>query len=176
MSVLVNGSPTKEFSVSRGLRKGDPLSSFLFVIVAEGLSGLVRQSIEVGGFQRFSIKGSCCVDILQFADDTLIVGDGSWKHVWAIKSVLRSFEIVSGLDINYHKSKLIGINTNIGFLDAVSLLLSCKVEDCNFYFLGIPIGFNPRKEATWNPLLLKMKNRLEGWTNRSLNLEVELLF
>ncbi|XP_058759359.1 uncharacterized protein LOC131632631 [Vicia villosa] len=156
--------------VSRGLRQGDPLSPFLFVIVAEGLSGLIRKSIEVGEFQRFTIKGSCCVDVLQFADDTLIIEDGNWKHVWALKAVLRAFELVFGLGINYHKSKLIGINTNRSFLEAASFLLSCKVEDPNFYFLGIPIGFNPRKEATWNPLLSKMKNRLKGWMNRSFNL------
>ncbi|XP_058766988.1 uncharacterized protein LOC131640626 [Vicia villosa] len=86
MSVFVNGSPTKEFIIHRGLRQGDPLPSFLFVLVAEGLSGLVRQFIEVEEFQRFAIKDSCWVDILQFADDTLIVGDGNWKHVRAIKA------------------------------------------------------------------------------------------
>ncbi|XP_058768865.1 uncharacterized protein LOC131642662 [Vicia villosa] len=170
MSVLVNGSPTKEFEVSRGLRKGDPLSPFLYVLLVKGLTGLVRKSIKVGEFQSFAIRDSCKVDILQFADDTLIVGNGNWKHVWALRAVLRDFELVSGLGINYLKSKLIGINTNLRFLEAVSYFLSCKLEDRNFYFLGIPIGFNPRKEATWNPLLLKMKNMLEGWTNRFLNL------
>ncbi|XP_058751483.1 uncharacterized protein LOC131624543 [Vicia villosa] len=170
MSVLANGSPTKEFKVSRGLRQGDPLSPFLFVLVAEGLTGLVRKSIEVGEFQSFNINGSCPVYILQFADDTLIVGEGNWKHVWAMRVVLRAFELVSGLGINYHKSKLIGINSNLHFLEAVSHFLSCKVEDSNFYFLGIPIGFNPRKEATWYPLLSKLKNRLDGWTNRFLNM------
>lgn len=110
------------------------------------------------------------MDVLQFADDTSLVGEGSWKHVWAIRTVLRAFEMVSGLGINYHKSKLIGINTNPHFLEAVSHFLSCRLEESSFYFLGIPIGFNPRKEATWNPLFLKVRNRLEGWTNRFLNL------
>ncbi|XP_058765341.1 uncharacterized protein LOC131638809 [Vicia villosa] len=138
MSILVNGSPTKEFEVSRGLRQGDPLSPFLFVLVTEALSRLVRKSVEGGEFQSFTFRDSCKVDILQFADDTLTVGNGNWKHVWALRAVLRAFELVLGLGINYQKS--------------------------------IPIGFNPRKETTWNPLLLKMKNRLEGWTNRFLNL------
>ncbi|XP_058741507.1 uncharacterized mitochondrial protein AtMg01250-like [Vicia villosa] len=163
MSILVNGSSTKEFDVCRGLRQGDPLSPFLYVIVAEGLTGLVRKSIQVGEFGRFDIKGSCWVNILQFADDTLIVGEGTWKHVWAIKAVLRDFELVSGLGINYHKSKLIGINNSNSFLEAAYFLLSCKVEESNFHFLGIPIGFDPRKESTWNALLVKMKKRLGGW-------------
>ncbi|XP_058726397.1 uncharacterized protein LOC131597738 [Vicia villosa] len=170
MSILVNGSPTKDFMVSRGLRQGDPLSPFLFVLVAEGLSGLVTRSIEVGDFQRFDIKRSCGVDILQFADDTLLVGEGSWKQIWAIKVVLCAFEVVSGLGINYQKRKLIGINSNVHFLEAASHVLSCKLEEINFYFLGIPIGFNPRKESTWSPLVVNMKNHLEGWTNRFLNL------
>ncbi|XP_058774474.1 uncharacterized protein LOC131648762 [Vicia villosa] len=80
MSVLVNGSPTKEFEVYRGLRQGDLLSPFLYVIAAEGLPGLVRKFIEMEEFASFDIRGECSVDILQFADDTLMVGEGSWKH------------------------------------------------------------------------------------------------
>ena len=46
MSVLINGSPTSEFYLMRGLRQGDPLAPFLFLIVAEGLTGVVRKAVE----------------------------------------------------------------------------------------------------------------------------------
>jgi len=46
ISVLVNGSPTEEFKPSRGLRQGDPLAPFLYLVVAEGLAGLVRQVVK----------------------------------------------------------------------------------------------------------------------------------
>jgi len=42
--VLINGSPTKEFKPKRGLRQGDPLAAFLFLIVAEGLAELVKEA------------------------------------------------------------------------------------------------------------------------------------
>jgi len=46
VSVLVNGSPTEEFKPTRGLRQGDPMPPFLFLVVAEGLAGLVRQALR----------------------------------------------------------------------------------------------------------------------------------
>lgn len=93
----------------------------------------------------FNVKRACCVDILQFADDTLLVGESSWKQVWAIKAILKGFEIVSGLGIYYHKSKLIGINVSDNFLDIASKFLSYRREENRFIFLGIPVSFNPRR-------------------------------
>ncbi|XP_058746494.1 uncharacterized protein LOC131619412 [Vicia villosa] len=68
---------------------------------------------------------------------SLLVGKGSWNHIWALKAVLKAFELVSGLGINYHKSKLIGINFNKSFLEAAACVLGCKVEDSKFKFLVI---------------------------------------
>ncbi|MCI37832.1 LINE-1 reverse transcriptase like, partial [Trifolium medium] len=66
MSVLVNGSPTAEFKVSKGLRQGDPLSLFLFLIVAEGLTGLVNEAVDIGRFHGFKVKENLQFQILQF--------------------------------------------------------------------------------------------------------------
>ncbi|XP_058765925.1 uncharacterized protein LOC131639447 [Vicia villosa] len=58
---------------------------FLFVIVAEGLKALVGRAVDNGDFVGFNVNGKCFVDILQFSDDTLLIGYGSWNHLWAIK-------------------------------------------------------------------------------------------
>jgi len=55
VSVLINGSPTEEFKPSRGLRQGDPLAPFLFVVVVEGLTGLVRQAYKARLFTGLKI-------------------------------------------------------------------------------------------------------------------------
>lgn len=109
ISVLVNMSPIGEFSVGRGLRQGDPLSPFLFLIAAEGLSSMFREAERRGiysGFQLNSLDQG--ISHLQFADDTLIIGEKSDKNVCVIKAVLQLFELVSGLKVNFHKSLLFG--------------------------------------------------------------------
>ncbi|GAU30605.1 hypothetical protein TSUD_62250 [Trifolium subterraneum] len=99
MSVLINGSPTVDFKVERGLRQGDPLSPFLFLIVAEGLTGLMNRAVHIGKFKGYQINKNLQFQILQFADDTILLGEGTWENVQTIKTVLRSFELVSGIPI-----------------------------------------------------------------------------
>ncbi|XP_058742452.1 uncharacterized protein LOC131614937 [Vicia villosa] len=79
ISILVNSGPTKELLVERGLRLGDPLSPFLFLIVVEALPVLVKRSLDLGEFAGFNINDVCNIDILQFDDDTLMVWDGNRK-------------------------------------------------------------------------------------------------
>lgn len=103
-SILVNGSPTTEFTPQRGLRQGDPLAPFLFNIVVEGLVGLMREAQEKNLFDGFKVgRNNVEISILQYADDTVFFGSASMANVRVIKVILRSFELVSGLKINFVK-------------------------------------------------------------------------
>jgi len=64
VSVLVNGSPMEEFRPCRGLRPGDPLAPFLFLVVAEGLAGLVRQALSMEVLRGIKVGSNgieCCL-------------------------------------------------------------------------------------------------------------------
>ncbi|GAU49774.1 hypothetical protein TSUD_141640 [Trifolium subterraneum] len=89
-SVLVNGSPTDEFTFERGLRQGDPLSPFLFLIAAEGLNAMVNVSVHANLFSGFSVGEDVPFRIthLQFADDTLMVVDKNWANIQEAAGVL----------------------------------------------------------------------------------------
>jgi hypothetical protein len=66
MSVLVNGSPTEEINIRRGLKQGDPLAPFLFLLVAEGLGSMMRQAVELISFAPFLVgRGELPVSHLQ---------------------------------------------------------------------------------------------------------------
>jgi exonuclease III len=170
MSVLVNGSPTDDFIVGKGLRQGDPLSPFLFLIVAEGLTGLMGKAVDNNVFHGYKVSNSILFHTLQFADDTIIMGEGNWDNLWTIKTVLRSFEIVSGLKVNFHKSKLYGMNLDNRFLGASSSFLHCEVDSIPFRFLGIPVGANPRRKATWSSIIDTTRKRLSVWNGRNLSI------
>jgi len=95
VSILINGSPTEEFKPSRGLRQGDPLALFLFLVVAEGLAGLVRQALKQNMLKGMKVGRNgvdCCM--LQFADDTLFLCDESFSNILTIKVILRCHELI----------------------------------------------------------------------------------
>jgi len=171
VSVLVNGSPTEEFYPSRGLRQGDPLAPFLFLVVAEGLAGLVRQAVKVNLYAGLHI-GRSEVDLcmLQFADDTLFLCQDAFSNVFTLKAILRGFEVASGLKINFHKSKLAGINVCKSNMDCYTKTLNCSQMEVPFIYLGIEVGGNPRKKKFWEPVLRKLKSRLSVWKGRFLSM------
>jgi hypothetical protein len=171
MSVLVNGSPTEEICISRGLKQGDPLAPLLFLIVAEGLGALMRTAVERGRFQPFLVgREGLPVSILQYADDTLCIGEASVENLWTLKAVLRGFEMASGLKVNFWKSGLVGINVTNEFLTMASDFLNCRISDLPFKYLGLPVGGNSRLCSMWNPLVEVIKRRLCSWGNKYISL------
>lgn len=75
MYELINGSPSSNFMVRRGLRQGDPISPFPFALVSEGLVGLVRKAKENGFFRGFRVNNQFPHSLLQFAGDAILVGN-----------------------------------------------------------------------------------------------------
>ena len=111
--MLVNGSPTEQFGIQRGLRQGDPLSPFLFNIVVEGLSVQIRKAVSLGlisgvSFRRDEVQ----LSHLQFADDTVVFLKPKIEYLLNLKRLIRCFELSSGLKINFHKSCLASVVKN----------------------------------------------------------------
>lgn len=150
---------------------GDALSPFLFLIASEGLSVMVKTAASKGQFGGYKIDNSSLeITHLQFADDTLIIGEGTWKNVGAVKSLLQLFEVASGLKVNFFKSHLVGFNVEDSWLRVATMVLNCKSGSVPFKYLGLLIGVDQRKKRTWEPVPAKDKQRLGSWSNRCLSL------
>ncbi|XP_058725636.1 uncharacterized protein LOC131596919 [Vicia villosa] len=170
MSIIVNGSPMQDFSVTRGLRQEDPLSPLPFLLVAEELMGMVKLASSLGDFKGFCLDEHNHFEILQFANDTILIGEDSWNNLWTFKVILRGFELVSGLRVNLNKSRLFGVNLDPDFIQVGSSFLNCEIGSSSFVFLGISVGINLRRCDVGRPLVSKLRRRIGSWQNKQLSI------
>jgi len=84
---------------------------------------------------------------LQFADDTIIIGEKSWQNVHSMRAMLLLFENISGLKVNFNKSMLTGVNISDSWLSEAALVMNCRKGTIPFMYLGLPIGGDSTKIA-----------------------------
>lgn len=103
--------PVGEFELQRGLRQGDPLSPFLFLMATEGLNLLVRRAVEREMLMATQIgRDKIRVSHVQYANDTMFIVEGVKNNVKAIRWILKIFELASGLAMNFDKCWVFGVN------------------------------------------------------------------
>src|ERR1044072_1751202 len=103
---------------------------------------MMRQAVHLGKFTRIKIGNKEVVDvpILQFADDTIFLCEASMQNVLVIKSILRCFELVVGLNVNFNKSKLARIYCETTRTHRYASPLHCHIMTTPFTYLGLPMG------------------------------------
>ena len=168
-SVLINGSPTKEFKIEKGLRQGDPLSPFLFIIAVEALHITLREAKSRNIFNGVKV-GQNKIDIshLQFADDALIMGKWSLDNAKNLCRILKCYHLASGLKINFSKSKFFGIGVSHSETQHFASVLSCQPSTLPCTYLGLPIGASMNKARNWEPIIEKFHKKLSSW--KAINL------
>nr|KYP73951.1 hypothetical protein KK1_006612 [Cajanus cajan] len=83
--------------------------------------------------------------------------------------MLRCFEIVLGLKVNFCKCNFGAVGMEPSIMKSYAHLLNCKLLHFPFFYLGLPIGANPRRAETWNPILQKLK-KLSLWKSKTLSM------
>ncbi|GKB05296.1 RNA-directed DNA polymerase, eukaryota, reverse transcriptase zinc-binding domain protein [Tanacetum coccineum] len=168
-SVLINASPSPEFSLHRGLRQGDLLSPFLFLLVIEALHVAVEDAINVGLYHGVQVR-SLHISYLLFVNDVLFLREWSCSNIIRLVSLLQCFHDVSGLKINLQKSNLYGIGVNTYEISNLASFTGCTPQRLPFTYLGILIGSNMSRIKEWNPIIDKFKKRLSKWKANMLSI------
>ena len=165
-SVLINSSPSGFFRSSRGLRQGDPLSPYLFVIAMEVFSCLLRRVINGGFLSGWRVRGrsgeGILISHLLFADDTLVFCEESEDQMTYLSWLLMWFEACSGLRINLEKSELIPVG-RVDDIEDLALELGCKVGGLPSCYLGLPLGGPFKSEAFWDGVEERFQKKLAMW-------------
>nr|XP_016435896.1 PREDICTED: uncharacterized protein LOC107762088 [Nicotiana tabacum] len=165
--------PTGFFQYQRGLRQGDPLFPFLFIIAMEGLNDLVKvaQTNEwIRGFKVSSRANSNMrISHLQYADDTLVFCEAESEHVKILRVIFILFEAFSGLHINWQKSFICPINEVPGIQNLANIL-GGTVGELPTVHLGMPLGAKSKAKGIWNNVLEKCERKLANWKNQYLSM------
>jgi len=156
--------------MERGLRQGDPLSPFFFDIAVQGLTVLFNRASDSGYFKGLQTFPGHHITHLQYADDTLIFLSNDYSSLLHAKRILRWFEIISGLKVNFYKSSLIGINLDNEYTSGLANAIFCRSDTFPIRYLGLPLGANPNRLSTWKPLLSTIRAKLSNWKGKILSM------
>ncbi|GJZ91436.1 RNA-directed DNA polymerase, eukaryota [Tanacetum coccineum] len=169
-SILVNGSPTEEFQFFRGLKQGDPLSPFLFILIMESLHISFQRVVDAGLFTGIKINSMVNLSHLFYADDAIFLGQWSELNIDSLVRVLDCFFRASGLRINMCKSKIMGVNVEDGMVKNAASKLGCLVLKTPFTYLGTKVGGNMSRKQAWKEVVDKVLSRLSRWKMKLLSI------
>jgi hypothetical protein len=170
-SVLVNGSPFGQIIPTRGIRQGDPLSPYLFLLCAEGLSALVQQA-ECGGLVSGVPISKRGVNIshLLFADDSLVFCKATAREWGNVLQLLKKYEMASGQKLNSHKTSIFySGNTGEDFKAFINESLGSTVNQNFDRYLGLPALMGRSKVRTFASIKGRVQKILLGWKEKFLS-------
>lgn len=145
-SFLLNNEVVGDVTPQRGIRQGDPLSPYIFIIYGEVLSGLL------------------------FADDTMIFTRSDPQSCDALLDILTSYELASGQKINPQKSSItFSRKTPTETRDRVKLQLSIEKEGGVGKYLGLPEHFGRKKKDLFSSIIDRMRQRSINWSTQFLS-------
>lgn len=169
-SIIINGSPTDEFQFGKGLKQGDPLSPFLFLLVMETLHISFQRVVEAGMYQGIKVGGEVNLSHMFYADDVVFVGEWSERNISSLMHVLDCFHKVSGLKINMKKSKIMGIEVAAEKVSRAAVKLGCQVLKTPFLYLGSYVGGAMHNLQAWDAIVDRVKTRLSKWKMKMLSI------
>ncbi|CAN1165788.1 Transposon TX1 uncharacterized 149 kDa protein [Linum perenne] len=170
-SVMFNGGPSEPFTPTRGIRQGDPISPYLFIILTNSLSFLIEKGMNEGSLKGIKLKARCpTLTHVLFADDTIIFGEASVREATTIKATMEKYANLTGQVINNEKSSIMFsrhtpqtlkniVERHLGFTSTLSF----------GKYLGVPTEWGRSKKEVFQYLLERMETLCQSWKSLTLS-------
>ncbi|KAK3188861.1 hypothetical protein Dsin_028422 [Dipteronia sinensis] len=170
-SIMMHGTYRGFFKSKRGLRQGDPLSLYLFILMEEILSRMINLEMLEKHILPFSHPGGApAISHFLYADDVVIFANASKRSIRGLMKVLKKYESWTGQRVNQEKSAIF-------FSEQLSLRRKNEILDETgfvegkfpFTYLGVPIVDGKLRVSQFDPLIQKISKKVEGWKSRLLS-------
>lgn len=170
-SFLHSGTVFGDITPQRGVRQRDPISPYIYIMCAEGLSSIIRRN-EVAGLVHGCIiaRGAPTISHLLFADDCYFFFKATGTEAGNMKRILDRYESISGQQINYVKSGItFSPNTSAGCRGEVCAQLGVTEKQSPGKYLGMPIIVGRNNKMTLSFLGERVQQKLQVWQNKPLS-------
>ncbi|KAL2937830.1 hypothetical protein RDABS01_021279 [Bienertia sinuspersici] len=170
-SVILNGGICGDIIPQRGLRQGDPLSPYLFILIADAFSKMLLKRVHARDIHGVKAsRNGPEIPHLLFADDSLLFTRANRKECAVIVDILNQYELASGQKINYDKSEVSfsgGVRT--GTKEEVMGILKMRQVDFHGKYLGVPTILGRSKKVIFESLLERIRKKIRGWKEQFLS-------
>ena len=151
-SILVNGEPKGMITPTRGIRQGDPLSPFLFLLCTKGLNGLLNKAAHQRHIKGYSpCRNNPCLTHILFANDSLLFCRATIEECNQALDILDVYGKCSGQQINRSKTTIFfSKSTKVESRNQIKLALGVPEIIQYEKYLGLPSLVGRNKKASFN--------------------------
>ena len=170
-AILLNGQPGRKFAHSHGLRQGDPLSPYLFLLVSEVLSLCIQSNCDQGNLRGIQMSSpGPTISHIFFADDTLIFLKADEANCRLLSKVIDEYCFASGQKVNKSKSSVFfGSNVPVRLANLLTATLGMDRVDDPGSYLGVPAIWGRSKKSGLAYIKGRLLEKLQGWKKNFLS-------
>lgn len=163
--VIINGKAGGGFKPSRGIRQGDPISPYLFIIVSDVLFSMLNHAAARGFLKGLSFgRRGLTLTHLFFADDSLLFLKATSQNCRVVSQILKSYCKASGQVVNLEKSNLFfSPNTLAEVKEEMRAALNVNITDDPRKYLGLPTIYGRSEKEALAFVKEKILHKVQGW-------------
>ncbi|KAL3500951.1 hypothetical protein ACH5RR_035400 [Cinchona calisaya] len=165
----MNGSLVDYFHNERGLRQGDPISPYLFLIAMEVFTKLLEAKVAQKGFDFHPKCEQLKLTQISFADGLFILSAANSRSFQLIREILDEFATLSGLKANPIKSQVLFAGVEDEEMQSLSNIIQMSVGSLPVRYLDLPLISSRLSFKDCQPIFIKIEQKIHSWAAKKLS-------